>query len=283
MTGRGGSDAGLSRPNRDDHGTLSVVGIGPGLPATLTREAREAIETADCVIAAALYQRFLREDDVLPPEDADRGPTVIESAMGEQTALAREAFERVRDGQDVVHVSGGDPNVYGKSDLLFAVADADGATDVPIEVLPGVTAGLGGAAMLGAPLSNDFCAVSLSTSWRDRDEIETKLRAAARAGFVILLYNPGSAPDLAVETLRGERADDVAVAVLADVGRGDVGRNPDGETYGITTLGDLRDHLADADAASTAVVVGTTDTRVWRNDYRPYLVTPRGGRDVDEF
>ncbi|MEF8757109.1 MAG: SAM-dependent methyltransferase [Halobacteriales archaeon] len=283
MTGRKRSNAHRSGPVHDDYGTLSVVGIGPGLPAKLTREAREAIETADCVIAAGLYQRFLREDDVLPPDGVDRGPTVIESAMGEQTALAREAFDRVRDGQDVVHVSGGDPNVYGKSDLLFAVADADEATDVPIEVLPGVTAGLGGAALLGAPLSNDFCAVSLSATWRDRDEIETKLRAAASAGFVILLYNPGSAPDLAVETLREERADDVPVAVLADVGRGDAGRDPDGETYAITTLGGLRDHLADAAAASTTVVVGSADTRVWRNDYRPYLVTPRGGRDVEEF
>ncbi|NLV10162.1 cobalt-precorrin-2 C(20)-methyltransferase [Halomicrobium mukohataei] len=321
-----GSDAsGESRPASeppDDHGTLSVVGIGPGLPHAMTQEAKDVIRTADCVIASNLYQEFLRKDGTLPPESAaveaaadggsaseasgassghrsDGGTesesgTVLErpngtrqelvrSSMGRQIELASEAFERVRDGQDVAHVSGGDPNVYGKSDLLYTMAEAEGATDVPIEVVPGVTAALGGAANLGAPLSNDFCTISLSDKWRGWDEIEEKLRAAAISGFVVVLYNCWRDYERAIEVLREERADDVPVGIFNDAGRGAAGRNLEDETHTITTLGAATDHDDEVGGMGTSILVGNHETEVWENDYGKHLVTPRGGRDVDDF
>ncbi|MFP4625669.1 MAG: precorrin-3B C(17)-methyltransferase [Natronomonas sp.] len=269
----------------EGYGTLYVVGIGPGLPDHMTRRARNIIVSADCVIASNLYQEFLRQDGTLPPEEeaeAD-GPEVVRSSMGQQVELAREAFERVRDGEDVAHVSGGDPNVYGKSDLVFTMADADGATDVPIEIVPGVTAALGGAAMMGAPLSNDFCTVSLSDKWRDWDEIEEKLRAAAISDFVIVLYNCWRNYERAIDVIREERSDDVPVGIFNDAGRGDVGRNLDGETYTVTSLGDADAHDEEVGGMGTSILVGTHETDTWSNDYETYLVTPRGGRDVDDF
>ncbi|MBV0900200.1 precorrin-3B C(17)-methyltransferase [Haloarcula salina] len=290
----------------DDYGTLYVVGIGPGLPHDMTQRAKDVIQTADCVVASNLYQEFLRKDGTLPPESAalsgrtddsevaDEEGTVLErtdghtqtlirSSMGKQVELAREAFARVRDGEDVAHVSGGDPNVYGKSDLLFTMADADDADDVPIEIVPGVTAALSGAANLGAPLSNDFCTISLSDKWRGWDEIEEKLRAAAISGFVVVLYNCWRDYERAVAVLREERADGVPAAIVNDAGRGTAGRNLDDETETITTLGDLPDHDEEVGGMGSSIVVGTHETRVWRNDYREFLVTPRGGRDVDDF
>ncbi|MFB6091696.1 MAG: precorrin-3B C(17)-methyltransferase [Haloquadratum sp.] len=269
----------------DEYGTLSVVGIGPGLPGHLTQRARDAVAGADCVIASDLYQAFLRRDGTLPPEgesDAD-DPEIVRSSMGKQVELTREAFDRVRAGEDVAHVSGGDPNVYGKSDLVFAVAEAEGATDVPIEIVPGVTAALGGAAMLGAPLSNDFCTVSLSDKWRGWEEIEEKLRAAAVSDFVIVLYNCWRNYARAVDVVREERADDVPVGIFTDAGRGDAGRSPDGETYTVTTLGDAEAHESDVGGMGTSILIGTHETDAWRNDYETHLVTPRGGRDVDDF
>ena len=143
----------------------------------MTPSAKDTVTTADCVIASNLYQEFLRQDGTIPSEDAvtDGGMAVhpdgteqeiVRSSMGQQVELAREAFERVRNGEDVAHVSGGDPNVYGKSDLLFTMAEAEDADDVHIKIVPGVTAALGGAANLGAPLSHDFCTISLSDKWR---------------------------------------------------------------------------------------------------------------------
>ncbi|MDS0221703.1 SAM-dependent methyltransferase [Haloarcula sp. S1AR25-5A] len=290
----------------DDYGTLYVVGIGPGLPHDMTQRAKDVIQTADCIIASNLYQEFLRKDGTLPPQSAeldgetDDGEiadeegavlerpdgsrqTLIRSSMGKQVELAREAFERVRAGEDIAHVSGGDPNVYGKSDLLFTMADADEADDVPIEIVPGVTAALSGAANLGAPLSNDFCTISLSDKWRGWDEIEEKLRAAAISGFVVVLYNCWRDYERAVDVLREERADDVPAAIVNDSGRGEAGRNLDDETETITTLGDLPDHDDKVGGMGSSIVVGTHETEVWRNDYEEFLVTPRGGRDVDDF
>ncbi|MBX0324253.1 cobalt-precorrin-2 C(20)-methyltransferase [Halomicroarcula sp. F13] len=289
---------------RSAYGTLSVVGIGPGLPHDMTQRAKQVVRTADCVVASNLYQEFLRRDGTLPPESAeveasaDTGvdeegtvlerpdgtrQTLVRSSMGRQVELAREAFERVRDGEDVAHVSGGDPNVYGKSDLLFTMAEAEDAGDVPIEIVPGVTAALGGAANLGAPLSNDFCTVSLSDKWRGWDEIEEKLRAAAISGFVVVLYNCWRDYERAVSVLREERADDVPAAIVNDAGRGEAGRNVDGETQTITTLGALPDHDEKVGGMGSSILVGTHETEVWENDYREFLVTPRGGRDVEDF
>jgi precorrin-3B C17-methyltransferase len=278
----------------DDYGILSVVGIGPGLPGSMTQRARDVVSTADCVIASNLYQEFLREDGTLPPESevGDDGVAtrsdgstqeIVRSSMGRQVELAREAFERVRDGQDVAHVSGGDPNVYGKSDLLYVMAEEEGAYDVPIEVVPGVTAALGGAANLGAPLSNDFCTISLSDKWRGWDEIEEKLRAAAISGFVVVLYNCWRDYERAIGVLREERADDVPVGIFNDAGRGEAGRNVEDETHTITTLGDATDHDDEVGGMGTSILVGTHETNVWENDHGKHLVTPRGGRDVDDF
>ncbi|MBX0297310.1 precorrin-3B C(17)-methyltransferase [Haloarcula nitratireducens] len=291
---------------RADYGTLYVVGIGPGLPHDMTQRAGEVIRRADTVIASNLYQEFLRKDGTLPPESAavegvaDDGEiadeegavlerpdgtrqTLVRSSMGKQVELAREAFERVRAGEDVAHVSGGDPNVYGKSDLLFTMADAEGAADVPIEIVPGVTAALSSAANLGAPLSNDFCTISLSDKWRGWDEIEEKLRAAAVSGFVVVLYNCWRDYERAVAVLREERADDAPAAIVNDAGRGAAGRNLDDETETITTLGELPEHSEEVGGMGSSIVVGTHETDVWENDYREFLVTPRGGRDVEDF
>ncbi|MCH7659347.1 MAG: cobalt-precorrin-2 C(20)-methyltransferase [Euryarchaeota archaeon] len=278
----------------EDLGMLYVVGIGPGLPGDMTQRAKEMIRTADCVIASNLYQEFLRKDGTLPPEDAvaDGGTAVasaspgpdqeiIRSTMGRQVELAREAFERVRAGEDVAHVSGGDPNVYGKSDLLFVMAREESATEIPIEIVPGVTAALGGAANLGAPLSNDFCTISLSDKWRGWDEIEEKLRAAAISGFVIVLYNCWRNYERAVGIIQEERADEVPVAIFNDACRGDAGRN--GESRTITTLGEATDHDEKVAGMGTSLLIGTHETEVWENDYERFLVTPRGGRDVEDF
>jgi len=297
-------------------GTLYVVGIGPGLPHAMTQRAKDVVQSADVVVASNLYQEFLRKDGTLPPESAtveaatDGGSgaiaggndlmaageegTILErpdgtrqllirSSMGRQVELARDAFERVREGKDVAHVSGGDPNVYGKSDLVFTMADADDATDVPIEIVPGVTAALGGAANLGAPLSNDFCTISLSDKWRGWDEIEEKLRAAAISGFVVVLYNCWRNYERAVDVIREERHDDVPVAIVNDAGRGEAGRNLDDETHTITTLGEAGDHDDEVGGMGTSLIVGNAETETWENDYERYLVTPRGGRDVEDF
>ncbi|QRV16061.1 cobalt-precorrin-2 C(20)-methyltransferase [Haloterrigena salifodinae] len=286
------STTGTGDGTPDDHGTLYVVGIGPGLPDHMTKRAKEVIESSEVVIASSLYQEFLRDDGTIPSEertDEDGIATredgfeqeIVRSTMGRQIELARAAFDYVREGKDVAHVSGGDPSVYGKSDLVFTMAKEEDATDVPIEIVPGMTAALGGAANVGAPLCNDFCTISLSDKWRGWDEIEEKLRAAAISDFVIVLYNCWRNYEKAVEIVREERTDDARVAIVNDAGRADAGRN--GESQFITTLGEAADHDDKVSGMGTSLIIGNHETETWRNDDRTYLVTPRGGRDVDDF
>lgn len=261
----------LARPEETDaSGRLVVAGIGPGSPEHLTAAARSAIRTADAVYAAPTYQTFLARDGLV----SDDGPELIDSSRSELSAQARETFERVRDGECVVHVSGGDPTVYGKSDLLVTLAETEADGAVPIEVLPGVTAALGGAAALGAPLSNDFCAISCSTARRDRDEIERKLAAGAEGGFVIALYNAWRSLPWALDAIAERRSGTVPVAALEGVAR-----DPDGTTESVT-VADLADAATEIDPETpgTVVLVGTEDTRVLdpAGGGRPFLVTPRG-------
>jgi precorrin-3B C17-methyltransferase len=137
--------------------------------------------------------------------------------------------------------------------------------------------------MVGAPLSNDFCTISLSDKWRGWEEIAEKLRAAAVADFSIVLYNCWRDYERAIEVLREHRTDDAPVAIVNDAGRGEAGRNLDDETYTITTLGEATDHDDEVGGMGTSLIVGTHETEVWENDYDRFLVTPRGGRDVDDF
>jgi precorrin-3B C17-methyltransferase len=163
------------------------------------------------------------------------------------------------------------------------MAEEEEAYDVPIEIVPGVTAALGGAANLGAPLSNDFCTVSLSDKWRGWDEIAEKLRAAAISGFVIVLYNCWRDYERAIEVIREERSDDVPVGIFNDAGRGEAGRNLEDETHTITTLGEATEHDEKVGGMGTSILVGTHESHEWSNDHGDFLVTPRGGREVEDF
>lgn len=263
--------------------SLTIVGIGPGLPDHLTQRARNAIRTADTVYAASVYQSFLETDGVLDTSDASGPERVVESERERQTELAIESFERVRSGEAVVHVSGGDPNVYGKADILFSIAEAEGYTDIDMTVVPGVTAALGGAAALGAPLGNDFAAISLSDTWADWVEIERKLSGATEAGFVLALYNGWRVLDKAISVVQDHRVATVPAAILVDIGRGDMGRHSAGESVTISTLGSI---LADWDGTPTPgllVIIGTGDTRILDTERGRFLVTPRGEYETSDL
>lgn len=186
--------------------TLSIVGVGPGHPDHLTALARDRLQSADAVYVADRYRRALPD---LPGE-------IVGSDRDRLAEQARESIDRVRAGNRVVHVSGGDPAVYGKSDLLAPIA---ARADVPIEIVPGVTAALGAAATLGAPFARDWASISLSST-REWAIVEDRLRGAARGGFAIALYNVGPTRERALDVLREHRDPGVPVASVAGVARG---------------------------------------------------------------
>lgn len=236
---------------------LTCVGLGPGAGDTMTLQARAALEQADVIVGYRTYIALIR--DAYPHKE------LLATGMRGEVERCRLALERASQGQRVAVVCSGDPGVYGMAGLLLELA-----VDYPsvqIEVLPGVSAANGGAAVLGAPLMHDWCSISLSdlmTSW---ETIEARLLAAAQADFCIVLYNPashGRADYLqrACDILLKHRSPQTVCGMVRNIGR-------EGEESRLLTLAQLRDAPADM---LTCVFVGNSQTRAIKGR----MVTPRG-------
>ncbi|MGC9022750.1 MAG: precorrin-3B C(17)-methyltransferase, partial [Dissulfurimicrobium sp.] len=160
-----------------------MVGTGPGGLEHVTPAAMDAISKADVVIG---YKTYL---ELIPA--LLTGKEVISSEMMKEVERCRKALDLAGNGKTVALVSGGDPGIYAMAGLVFELARADGL-DVDIRVIPGIAALNACASRLGAPIMHDFAAISLSDLLTPWEVIEMRLKAAASADMVIVLYNPRS-------------------------------------------------------------------------------------------
>ncbi|MHB8577338.1 MAG: precorrin-3B C(17)-methyltransferase [Dehalococcoidia bacterium] len=240
-------------------GVLFLVGTGPGDPRLLTQHAIDALSSVDVVLGYALYLDLLRP--LLPHLNYQP------SAITEEEARSRRAVELALGGQRVALVGSGDAGVYGLAGLALELIEESGRDDLAVEVVPGVTAALSAAALLGAPLGHDFCAISLSDLLTSRETIERRLQAAAAADFVTVLYNPASRGrrQLLSEARRiflQHRRPDTPVGLVTNGYR-------DGQRVLLATLLDLPEDVVDM---LTTVIIGNSTTRRWNDQ----LITPRG-------
>ncbi len=168
-------------------GKILLVGLGPGNQEHLTARARSAIAEADTVIGYATYIRLIA--------DLVTGKEVVKKAMAEELDRAIEAYERAKQGKKVAIVSSGDAGVYGMAGPTFEVLFQAGWTPdsgIEVEIIPGASALNTCASLVGAPLTHDFCAISLSDLLTPWPTIARRLNAVAYADFVVALYNPKS-------------------------------------------------------------------------------------------
>ena len=161
---------------------LYVTGIGPGSDAFLTNEARTAIEQSDVICGYTLYVDLLRS------RYPDR--EFITTPMRQEIERCRLAMEAASSGRTVAMVCSGDAGIYGMAGPILEMSSR--YPDVDIQIVPGITAAVSGAAVLGAPLMNDFCVISLSDLLTPWPVIEKRLRAAAMGDFCVCIYNPMS-------------------------------------------------------------------------------------------
>jgi cobalt-precorrin 5A hydrolase/precorrin-3B C17-methyltransferase len=239
-------------------GHLAVVGLGPGDPALRTPAASAAVRQADVVIGYGPYVELA--DDLLETRHE-----VLRSPIGAETERCTEALRRAAAGERVALVCSGDPGVYAMASLVCELAPDHG--DPPVVVVPGVTAALAAAAVLGAPLGHDHAAVSLSDLLTPWPVIERRLRAVADGDFTVSLYNPRSKRrtrqlDAALGILAAGRPGGTPAAILTDVGR-------PAQRVIRTTLADLDPEQVDM---LSLVIIGSSTTR-WTGDR---MVTPRG-------
>ena len=248
-------------------GRLTVVGIGPGDARYRTPEAEAALAAADILYG---YGPYLDRVPVRPNQARHA------SDNREEGARARVALQRAAEGTRVAVISGGDPGIFAMAAAVCEEIEAGPAAwrSLDVSVVPGITAMLAVAARIGAPLGHDFCAMSLSDNLKPWELIERRLDAAARAGFVIALYNPVSRQrprqlGMAFERLRMHLSPQTLVVFGRAVGRPD-------EQVAVTTL--AMANPAGADMA-TLVIVGSPETRVIARPDRPPLVyTPRAAQ-----
>ncbi|BBN87362.1 precorrin-3B C(17)-methyltransferase [Azospira sp. I09] len=168
-------------------GKIMLVGLGPGAVEHMTGRARAAIAEADTIIGYVTYVRLVA--------DLIDGKEVIKKSMTEELDRAIEALDRAKQGKKVALISSGDAGVYGMAGPTFEVLFQAGWTpdsEIEVEIVPGASALNTCAALVGAPLTHDFCAISLSDLLTPWPTIARRLDAVAYADFVVALYNPKS-------------------------------------------------------------------------------------------
>lgn len=245
-------------------GRLSVIGIGPGNPDQLTPQARQALEAATDVFG---YEGYLKRLTFTPDQ------RVHVSDNRQEIARADAALTLAASGSQVAVVSGGDPGVFAMAAAVCEAVDhgPDECRQVDIEIVPGITAMLAVAARIGAPLGHDFCAISLSDNLKPWNLIVQRLEAAAKAGFVIALYNPASRArpwqlEEALERLKQILEPQTPIVFGRAAGRPD-------ETISIQSLCNADASRADM---ATCVIIGSSETRIIeRGDQSPLVYTPR--------
>ncbi len=223
----------------------------------MTIAAAAALKQCDVIVGYTVYADLIR--DHFPDKE------YVTTPMRQEVKRCQIAFEYARSGRTVAMICSGDAGVYGMAGLMYEVGEA--YPEVTLKVLPGVTALTGGAAVLGAPLMHDMAVISLSDLLTPWEKIEKRLIMAARADFVICLYNPSSRKR--ADYLR-RACEQIAPYVEAKRVCGTV-RNiaRDGEAAEICTFEQLCEKQTDM---FTTVYIGNSDTRVIGNK----MVTPRG-------
>jgi len=243
-------------------GKILLVGFGPGSKEDMTYRARAAIASADVVIGYTTYIKLV--------EDLLEGKEVIRKGMTEEIDRCVEAYEQAKLGKIVAVVSSGDIGIYGMAGPTYEVLFQSGWTpgdDIAVEVVIGSTALSACASLVGAPLTHDFCSISLSDLLTPWPVIANRLEAAARADFVVALYNPksGRRTQQIVEAQRImllHRKPDTPVAIVKSAYR----RRQ-------SVLMVRLDEMADCDIGMlSTVLIGNSSTFLRDN----LMITPRG-------
>ena len=240
-----------------NHNIVFVVGLGPGGARFLTAQAQSALQQAEVLCGYTVYLDLIRGE--FPDKEYFSTP------MTQEIERCRAALERARSGRTTALVCSGDAGVYGMAGPVLELAPQ--FPEVEIQVVPGVTAALAGAAVLGAPLMHDFAVLSLSDLLTPWEVIRRRLELAAQGDFVLCLYNPSSRRRrdhlrMACDIVLVHRGPETVCGWVRNAGRAQ-------EEHQVLTLGELREAQVDM---FTTVFIGSAATR--RIGDR--MVTPRG-------
>ena len=237
---------------------IDVVGFGPGGYEYMTVQAIAAMKAADVIVGYTTYIDLIK--DIFPDKN------FLNTPMTREVERCRIALEEAKKGQQVALISSGDSGIYGMAGIMLQVVQASGE-DIPVRIIPGVTAASAGASMLGAPLMNDFAIISLSDLMVPITQIMLRVKCAAEGDFVICLYNPKSRKrkdylEKAADIIMTYRKPETPVGIVRRAGR-------ENSSCEVTTLKELKNAEVDM---FTIVIIGNSMTYVVDGK----IFTPRG-------
>ncbi len=245
-------------------GKLYIVGVGPGHHDHMTFRAKEAIAESDTIVGYTTYVNLV--------EDLITGKDVYRYAMTQEVERAHQCIELAKSGSIVSLVSSGDPGIYGMAGLIYEVLAKSGwnpDADLPVEIIPGVSALNSCSAIIGSPLMADFAVLSMSDLLVPWEIITKRVESAAAGDFVIVIYNPASKKRIhqlqdSRNIILKYRKPETPVAIIKGAYR-------DSQTVILTTLDDLPKHSEHLGMIST-VIVGNSSTYT----YKDLMINPRG-------
>ncbi len=215
------SDIPFSLPSMEP-GWVWLVGAGPGDPGLLTLLAARALSQADVIVCDALVgNEILRL----------AGPHCVLEFMGKragepsakQDEISARLIELAKEGIRVLRLKGGDPFVFGRgADEALALAGAG----VPFRVVPGITAGTGGLAYGGIPVTHGAmnATVTFLSGHGPSGDMPGNVdwRALAKSSPVIVLFmGLGRLGEIAEKLMDGGRNPAEPVAVVSRATRPD--------------------------------------------------------------
>ncbi|PKV81674.1 precorrin-3B C(17)-methyltransferase [Nocardia fluminea] len=227
-------------------GEVVVVGLGPGDADWTTPQVTAALAEATDLVGYTTYI------DRVPERAGQRRHASDNKVESERAAMALDLAKR---GARVAVVSSGDPGVFAMAAAVLEVSAEPQFKDVPVRVLPGLTAANAVASRVGAPLGHDYAMISLSDRLKPWDVVAQRLSAVAAADMAIAIYNPASSQrrwqvGAMREVLLEHRPPHTPVVLGRDVG------GPT-ESVRVTTLGALDPDEVDM---RTLLIIGSSTT-----------------------
>lgn len=248
-------------------GKISVIGIGPGSSGDITFAAQQALGVADVVVGYKYYFQFIKNW-------VKEGAELVDTGMKQELARARYAIDGACGGKHVAVISSGDADIYGMAPLIYEmIADDPNISfgSFQLETIPGISAFQKASSLLGAPISHDFCTISLSDLMTPWATIERRIRAAASGDFVTAVYNPRSngrywqLSRLRELFLSEGRSVSTPVGIVRQAGREE-------QTISVTTLGVLNPEMVDM---FCILIIGNSQSFMKNG----LIITPRGYKD----
>lgn len=198
-------------------GGVVLVGGGPGDPGLLTVRGRQALATADVVVADHLAPQSLLGSlpahvQVIDASKLPRGRSMAQEQINDLLV------EHALAGRRVVRLKGGDPFVFGRG---WEEWEACASAGVPVEVVPGVTSAIGVPGLVGVPvthrgMTHEFVVVSGHLPPEHPGSLVDWGALGRLRGTLVVLMGVQTAGEIAAVLIEHGRAADTPVAVVVD-------------------------------------------------------------------